>query len=101
MAIGVTVLNQVLMMFALMLVGYILYKKELLNESGTTQLSTILLQVCTPAIIINSFNIEFSFEILTELGIAFGLAFVSMFLGLAIGRILFGKTHRIDRKSVV
>lgn len=100
MAIGATVLNQVLMMFALMLVGYILFKKELLNESGTAQLSTILLQVCTPAIIINSFNIEFSFDILSDLGIAFGLAFVSMFLGLAIGKILFGKTHRIEQFAI-
>ncbi len=43
MAIGITVLNQVLMMFSLMLVGFVLYRKRLINESGTQQMSTILL----------------------------------------------------------
>lgn len=43
MAIGITVLNQVLMMFSLMLVGFVLYRKGLINESGTQQMSTILL----------------------------------------------------------
>ena len=43
MAIGITVLNQVLMMFSLMLVGFVPYRKRLINESGTQQMSTILL----------------------------------------------------------
>ena len=100
MSIGFTVLNQVLMMFSLMLVGYILYTRKLLDETGTAQLSTILLQLCTPAIIINSFNIDFSFEVLSELGLSFGLALVSILIGLLIARLIFGKTHRIEQFAI-
>lgn len=88
------------MMFSLMLVGYILYTRKLLDETGTAQLSTILLQLCTPAIIINSFNIDFSFEVLSELGLSFGLALVSILIGLLIARLIFGKTHRIEQFAI-
>lgn len=100
MSIGFTVLNQVLMMFSLMLVGYILYIKKLLDETGTTQLSTILLQLCTPAIIINSFNIQFSLDVLSELGLSFGLAMISILIGLIIARIIYGKAHRIEQFAI-
>ena len=100
MAITTTVLNQVLMMFSLMLVGYILYTKKLLDESGTSQLSSILLQLCTPAIIINSFNITFSFDLLSELGLSFALSMISILIGLIIARIIYGKTHRIEQFAI-
>ena len=100
MAIGITVLNQVLMMFSLMLVGFVLYRKRLINESGTQQMSTILLQVCTPAVIITSFNIQFSLEILKEIGIAFILALSSILLGLIIARVFYRKEHRIAQFAV-
>ena len=100
MAIGLTVLNQVLMMFSLMLVGFVLYRKGLLNENGTQQMSTILLQVCTPALIITSFNIKFDMEILAEIGIAFGLALSSILLGLLIARLIYRREHRIAQFAV-
>ena len=63
-------------------------------------MSTILLQVCTPAVIITSFNIQFSLEILKEIGIAFILALSSILLGLIIARVFYRKEHRIAQFAV-
>lgn len=56
------VLNQVITLFLIMSVGYALTKLSLISETGIKELTTILLFVVTPAIIISSLQIEVTQE---------------------------------------
>ena len=60
MDIGRIILNQILIMFILMAIGYVLYKKEWINDFGTKQMCTILMYICTPCIIVSAFEKEFN-----------------------------------------
>lgn len=50
--------NQVITLFFIMSVGYILTKISLISEKGVKDMTTILLYVVTPSIIIHSFQLE-------------------------------------------
>jgi len=101
MSVGLTVVNQVSMMFLLMLMGYILIKRNIINETGTEQLSAVLLKVVTPAVIIISFNIPFSWLTLQDIFMSFGLAMGSILIGVVVARIIYRDTHRIEQFAVI
>lgn len=100
MSIFTTVLNQVLMMFSLIIIGFAIYRKKWINEVGSIQLSNLLLKVTTPLIIITSFHTEFSIERLKGIGIGFFLSILISILGFIIAAILFKKEQRIEQFAV-
>lgn len=48
------VLQQMIIIFILMLVGYILYKKEILGDGASSAFSALVVNVCNPALLISS-----------------------------------------------
>ena len=80
MGSAITLLNQIIKMFLMIAVGYVLGRKKVIVEDTTARLSNILLMVATPCTLITSFNQEYSGEKLRGLLISFGLsAFVYVF----------------------
>lgn len=65
-------------------IGYTLAKKNMVNVEGARQFSNLLLNACTPAIIIAPFNIAYSTPLLVNIGLMFGLSLA----GIAVGVIL-------------
>ncbi len=65
-----TVGQQVLVLFLLIFVGFVLGKKGMLQDSGAKTLSDIALFVATPCVIIRSFQRPFSADMLSGLGTA-------------------------------
>jgi predicted permease len=59
-------LNLQLQIFALMLVGYILGKRKLIDKPGRKQLNNLVMNLVLPAAIIRSFQIELTKEILVS-----------------------------------
>ena len=55
-------IQQILVMLAMMAVGAVLVRVGLVDEAGAKQLSSIALYVATPAVIIQAFAIEFDAE---------------------------------------
>ncbi|MCI6271650.1 MAG: AEC family transporter [Erysipelotrichaceae bacterium] len=100
MEIGITILNQIIKMFLLMSVGYYIYKKEWVSEDGTQQISNILLKVCTPALMITSFNILFSYETLIQIFVSFVLSSVSIIIGLIVARIIYKDKNRVGQFAI-
>ena len=89
---SIVVLKQMVMIFALILIGYFLYKKKLLSDKAAKDLSIIVVNVCSPALIIASMFQDLSgiskrnVAEVTGIGtlyfvllIAFGYAFVKLF----------------------
>ncbi len=100
MEVGITILNQIVKMFILMGVGYFIFYKKWISEEGTQQLTNILLRICTPAIMITSFNIAFSLETLMEILISFVLSALSVFLGLLIAKIIYKDKNKIGQFAI-
>lgn len=100
MSLPFTVLHQVLVMFILMLVGALCFKTKLINDEGKIQLTSLLLYVVNPMVVINAYAIPFDERLAKNLLIAFGLAVVSHALGMAIAYLFIRKKYNSDRAPV-
>lgn len=64
-----TILNQVIVLFFIMLVGYGARKKDIINVETNKGLAQLLLNITLPAMIIVSFNYSFSKDMLFKAGV--------------------------------
>ena len=76
--------QQVAELFILMGLGALGAKTGLLRPEGKQTLSNLLVNLVVPAMIINSYRMDFSPEILRNLLAAFALSTLSILLGLVI-----------------
>ena len=51
---GLVVLKQMIMIFILILTGFILYKKKMISDSASKDLSALVVNVCSPGLVIVS-----------------------------------------------
>lgn len=100
MEIIFTIVQQVSMMYVLMAIGFVVYRKKLINEEGTKQLSNLLVWVINPLIMLTRYQMEFSMIKLKELGISFVVSLGAMLLGFLIGKIVFKKEQRINKFAI-
>jgi len=95
-----TIVSQISIMYVLMAIGFIVYRKKLINDEGTKQISNLLVWVINPLIMLTRYQMEFSMIKLRELGISFMLSLGSMVLGFLIGKIVFKKEQKIDKFAI-
>ena len=95
-----TIVNQISIMYVLMAIGFIVYRKELINEEGSKQISNLLVWVINPLIMLTRYQMEFSMIKLKELGISFIVSLVAMVIGFIIGEVIFKKHQRIDKFAI-
>lgn len=82
---------QVLILFLLMAVGFFFAKAKKLDKAGADQLSSLLLYIVTPCVIVNSLQVENNPEMLKNMGVAFLLASVVYLIGFALSPLFFRK----------
>lgn len=87
-----TVGQQVLILFVLIFVGYVLGKTRIIGDTGAKALSDVALLFATPCVIALSFEREFSWAVLRDLGVA-------LLVGIAIHLIAVGLAQVIYRKD--
>ncbi len=100
-----TVGEQVLILFLLILVGYICAKTKILGDDTVKQLSTFCLYFATPAVIVKSFIRDFDFDTAISLIYAIIASTICHLVGIVIGTLIFhrGTVQQIavNRNSVV
>lgn len=96
-----TIYSQMLIMVILIIIGFILAKKEIITDSGANQITSIILFVFTPAIIIKAFLIPFSPTRLMEIASCFVLSAVAIGVSIAIASLAFRKEKNLERFGVV
>lgn len=70
-----SILNQVIVLFLIMIVGFFARKKNIIDTPTKKGMSELLLSITMPAMIIVSFNYTFSRDMLIKAGIIFVLSF--------------------------
>lgn len=92
------VVNQVIVLFLLMVTGFIIKKRGILTAPVIKGFSSFLLNVTLPAMVITAFHMEFSLEMLRDVGVLFLIASALHFLSLAGSKFLFrGYPPEIDK----
>lgn len=84
-----TVINQVTILFIIMGIGFIAKKKNIIDDASGKKLSELLLMVTTPAMILSSFQFDYSSEMLKNVFVILGFAFAAHVLSLLVGLLLY------------
>ncbi len=79
--------EQIGIMFLIILIGYILFKINIINETGRKQLSEVLLTIVIPSIVIMSYQIDVTPQVMEGILWSFLLSAVSIILGILIAKI--------------
>lgn len=97
----IILVQQILVMVAMMLVGVALVKSSMVNETGVKQMSNVAIYVATPAVIIQAFAIDFDPEQLVN-GLWVSLFFsLGLLLSAIIGRVVCGSADRVGQFAVI
>jgi predicted permease len=97
----VTLIQQILVMLAMMAVGVVLVRVKMIDEGGVKQLSSIAMYVATPAVIIQAFAVEYNHEQLVNalwMGLFYAIAIA---ISIGIARFFCGSADRIGRYAVI
>ena len=84
MQLAMITAQQVAVLFLLIFTGAAATKAGILRSEGKQTLSGLLVNVVVPAMILNSYQMEFSMEILRNLLAAFGLSVLAILLGTGV-----------------
>lgn len=106
MELSLTVLNQVLVMFVLIIIGFIAFKTKLVNDTGNRQMTNILLYIIAPLVIIDAYQMEYNEQLAKNLAIAFALGISSHLIAMAVSYIFIRKKGNeqktpIERFSII
>lgn len=97
-----TVGMNVLILFIMIAVGFIISKKKLINADGAAQITNILLYLVTPCVIINSFeSMELNEKAVGDLIVAVICACVTHLVGFAISFLIFRKDEQKLRTILI
>ena len=93
-----TVFQQVVILFVLIVTGYVLATHNVITETGAKQMTDTVLLLVTPCVVIKSFIRPFDRTTLRAILISFLLAFLTQILFILCSRLLFRKKEEAGRR---
>ena len=93
-------LQQTIIMFALMLLGLLLSRRGMITEQGSRDLSNVLLYAVIPCVILRSYMSEYSTEKLRAMGLSALIAVIAFAASIAVAYLTCGTRHRIENFAV-
>lgn len=84
-------ISQVIMMFLLTSVGFLLFKTGKISQEGSKSIGNILIYVSLPIVIVNGFMVERTPERLMGLLISALLAVLTLAISVGVSRLVFKK----------
>lgn len=93
-------LQQTIIMFALMLLGLLLSRRGMITEQGSRDLSNVLMYTVIPCVILRSYMSEFSTEKLRAMGLSALIAVIAFAASIAVAYLTCGTRHRIENFAV-
>lgn len=96
-----TLINSIILMAILMAIGYYLRDKGILNDEGESSLTYILVNITTPAMVINAMNIDFSFDQLKTGAILIIIAVIFDIAMILLGNMACVKTDDNEKRKMI
>lgn len=96
-----TLINSIILMAILMAIGYYLRNKGVLSDEGEGALTYILVNITTPAMVINAMNIDFSFDQLKTGVMLLGIAILFDILLIVLGNLSSAKMGDEEKKKMM
>ncbi len=90
-------LQQTIIMFALMLLGLLLSRRGTITEQGSRDLSNVLLYAVIPCVILRSYMSEFSVDKLRAMGVSAVIAVIAFIASIGVAYLTCGTRHRIEK----
>lgn len=87
----ITIGEQVLVLFILIALGFLLTKVKLISQTGVETITNIVLYAVTPCVIVNAFQREFDQSMLIDLLFAFLIAFCVLLFSVFLAELLYKK----------
>lgn len=94
---GIVVLRQMMMIFILIMTGFILYKMHLISQYAKKDLSALVVNICSPGLIILSMFNDLS-SVSKQSVLFVGMIGICFFMGLIFLGYLFTKLLRVPRE---
>ena len=98
------VIEQVVIILILLAVGAVGYKTKLISEKAADDMAAFCLKIVTPAVVINTFQIDFDARKLYNMLIAAALAILTHLVGIVLANLFFkndGDAYKVRRFAVV
>lgn len=99
MTILAVLIKQVFIMFVLMGIGFLAYKRSLISDEGSRDIGKILLNVVVPVVVISNFCIEKTAERTVQFLQSMLLCLVCMILSIVMAYLFYHKRDRIAEFS--
>jgi predicted permease len=93
-----TVVNQVTILFIILGIGFIAKKRNIIDDAAGKKLSELLLMITSPAMILSSFQFDYSSEMLKNVFVVLGFAFTAHIISLLLGILLYHRYPENIRK---
>ena len=99
------ILQQITVMFIIIIIGALLYKLGIITKDGNKQLSNVVLQLICPTLIFMAYQTEYNSQLLSGLIKALILAFVGHVIMIALSFVFIrnkeGRETAIERFSII
>jgi predicted permease len=86
-----TIINQVIIMFILSAVGYVMFRTKKITQEGSKSLGNILIYLSLPCVIINGFLVERTPERILGLGVSALCAALALAAAMLLARLFLGR----------
>ena len=103
MQISLILMREIVQLFIILLMGYIIVRAKLLRPEDSRSLSVVMVYLLTPCVIINAFQVEYTPQVMAGLIFSFAISIAAHILFLLFTRLLAGPLHLdvIERTAVI
>lgn len=95
-----TIITQVLVLFILISAGFYARKRKFINDEINKGVTNIILNIGLPALLLNSFILDFDKSMLKNAGLVVLLSLLIHVVLFIVGKIVFAK-YEIDKKNIM
>lgn len=94
-------INQIVIMFILMAIGYVLYRMKIIDRKGTSQMANVVIYVAYPCITLRTLMVDFEPNMIRDAGFCFVLTVVVTLISIPLTRLFFKKEDGVARYGAI
>lgn len=93
--------GQILIMFVIMGIGFVLYKMKVINDAGATQMANVVIYVAYPCITLRTLMVDFDPQKIAAAGFCFVFTFVVTMVSIPLTRLFFKPSEGVARYGAI